>query len=89
MKEKLIELMEEAYFCSIENLADHLISRGVVVREKGEWELYWDEAYLMESYRCSICKEDAPTKAETMHDQVLKPFCPNCGADMRGGENDG
>ena len=28
-REKLIELMEEAYFCSIESLADHLIANGV------------------------------------------------------------
>lgn len=86
-REKLIALMEEAYYCSIEELADHLLANGVVVREKGEWESYWDVAYLSERYRCSRCKEDAPTKAETMHDQLLKPFCPNCGADMRKGEN--
>ena len=64
-------------------IADILIANGVVVREKGEWESYWDDAYLSESYRCSRCKEDAPSKAETMHDQLLTPFCPNCGADMR------
>ena len=32
-REKLIELMEQAYYCSIEELADHLIANGVVVRE--------------------------------------------------------
>jgi hypothetical protein len=31
MREKLIELIEEAYYCSIEELADHLIANGVVI----------------------------------------------------------
>jgi hypothetical protein len=29
VKEKLIALMEEAYYCSIEELADHLLANGV------------------------------------------------------------
>lgn len=31
MREKLIELIEEAYYCSIEELADHLIAGGVTL----------------------------------------------------------
>ena len=31
-REKLIELMEQAYYCSIEQLADHLLANGVVVQ---------------------------------------------------------
>ncbi len=30
-KEKLIELIEEAYYCSIEEMADHLITCGVTL----------------------------------------------------------
>ena len=31
MRERLIELIEDAYFCNIEELADHLIDNGVIV----------------------------------------------------------
>ena len=54
-----------------------------VKRERGEWIAYWDNDYLQYSYKCSVCEKDALTKEETMHDQVLTPFCPYCGADMR------
>ena len=75
-REKLIELMEQAYFCSIDNLADHLLANGVVVREKGEWmphfllgQRVWD---------CSNCKTLGVPHWVA---------CPVCGADMRKGEN--
>ena len=32
-REKLIELIEKAYYCSIEELADHLIANGVTIRK--------------------------------------------------------
>ena len=66
--------------CTLVYLADHLIANGVVVREKGEWELrhvghghYWE---------CSVCHKN-PCIYVTKDTQ----FCPNCGADMRKGEN--
>lgn len=31
MRERLIELIEDAYFCNIEELADHLLANGVIV----------------------------------------------------------
>lgn len=31
MKDRLIELIEEAYYCSIEEIADHLIAGGVTL----------------------------------------------------------
>lgn len=34
-------------------------------------------------YGCSEC-----IKRETMSPKKLKPYCPNCGARMDGGEND-
>lgn len=35
-------------------------------------------------YGCSECME-----RETMSPKKLKPYCPNCGAKMDGGENNG
>ena len=81
-REKLIELMEQAYFCSIEELANHLIANGVVVREKGEWIAgvgSWS------TRRCSACNWKIPYSWYVDLDELK--FCPNCGADMRKGEN--
>lgn len=102
-REKLIELYREAHRkahehcnntncdeCEYEDLgsncirilkADHLLANGVVVREKGEWE---KASEYMPIYRCSICKERNLFKNG---DNVFSNFCPNCGADMRKGEN--
>lgn len=33
MREKLIELIEQAYYCSILELADHLIANGVTIQK--------------------------------------------------------
>lgn len=30
-REKLVELIEQVYYCSIEELADHLLANGVIV----------------------------------------------------------
>ena len=81
-REKLIALMEEAYYCSIEELADHLIAHGVVVREKGEWMDNVDETGLLRNAwrKCSACGG--------LNFSKRPPLCPNCGADMRKGRTD-
>lgn len=52
------------------------------IRPQGEWLVvgHDDTTYW---YRCSICEY-------TEHDNFTKHhhFCPNCGADMRGGKNE-
>ncbi len=56
------------------------------VRPRGKWKhVSWhkDESYQEGGYwisRCTNCS--MPYHSET-------PFCPHCGADMRGGEHDG
>ena len=50
-------------------------------RPKGRWIEVYDLDYLKFIWSCDQCGEDAPTKPETC-DQILKPFCPNCGAEM-------
>ena len=66
----------------IASIADHLVANGVVVREKGEWlEHEWaeeSEGLLISNYECTVCQEWVRNKSN---------FCPNCGADMRKGEN--
>lgn len=56
-------------------IADHLIANGVVVREKGEWKRVYEECEGWVD-RCSQCKVIGDGS----------PFCPNCGADMRGND---
>ena len=95
-REKLIDLMyeldcEDEVFCnscgcrpsseSIVAVADHLIANGVVVREKGEWERVIptkSAAKWSNKVACPVCHRGA---------YVRYNFCPNCGADMRKGEN--
>ena len=55
-------------------------------RPKGHWVEVYDLDYLSYLYSCDQCGEPAPTKRETMFDQILTGYCPNCGADMRGEE---
>lgn len=84
-REKLIDMLCEveaarAIGTSMERCADHLISNGVVVLEKGEWESIGCKPHLI--YVCSLCG-DQWSYGAMFHFN----FCPNCGADMRKGEN--
>lgn len=66
----------QADMCQNGPIVDHLIANGVVVRKKGEWELYPSSEYR----RCRVCK----TEYEKARFNVRANFCPNCGSDMRG-----
>ena len=99
-REKLIELLkvdsctscgiEACYECVYSEYddcytaitADRLIAHGVVVREKGE-NLNADTPSLFGCSKCGWCCWDTYTS-----DTGKFNFCPNCGADMRKGEND-
>ena len=72
VREKLVELLNEAFFdynhgkgdgYIPRNFADHLIANGVTVQECGHWVSYQsDEPYgcqdEKEWYRCSKCEKD-------------------------------
>ena len=60
-------------------------------RKKGEWiEISWSEpepnvcctSYSIQSAKCSICGKYHTTPY--LHSLVYFPYCPNCGAHMRG-----
>ena len=84
-REKLLDILmdnlpdDNPWEGAVKTLLDHLLANGVVVREKGEWELYPSSEYR----RCRVCK----TEYEKARFNVRANFCPNCGADMRKGEN--
>lgn len=69
--------------CGLALSALHLIANGVVVREKGEWRNNKDE--YPECDKCGYMPQYDPM----IDDIYYSNFCPNCGADMRKGENDG
>ena len=69
----------QADMCQNGPIVDHLIANGVVVREKGEW----DDSYDGITPYCTACGRSHRGMNRTPN------FCPNCGADMRKGENDG
>jgi hypothetical protein len=85
-REKLTDLiasyMEFVKTATPKEMATYLISNGVVVREKGEWE---NENSRPKTYirRCTTCGG----KAYFCGVGCSYNFCPNCGADMRKGEN--
>ena len=88
-RERLIEIIKAAddYTLSLDDeLADYLISNGVVVREKGEWV----EKQRAHYFKCDKCKCPIPYKfGWRLYNGVVENkrfynFCPNCGADMRG-----
>ena len=66
----------------------------VVEVRHGGWKDRYDEKYANRLYECSLCGEIAPEGTvydeleRPLRQQMLSPYCPNCGADMRG-MNDG
>ena len=88
--EKLVELLGKMVDFSDGTLylmADYLVGKGVVLREKGEWKhcfIYTGNGldnYMqrMDGWECSECGYATLEKFD---------FC-TCGADMRKGENNG
>ena len=62
----------------INMLTTELLANGVVVREKGEWGAPFKVDADNIGRKCSQCGEFGVPCFN---------FCPNCGADMRKGEN--
>ena len=81
MREKLIELLDDTVGYTLDETGDYLIAHGVVVREKGEWRNNKDE--YPECDKCGYMPQYDPM----IDDIYYSDFCPNCGADMRKGEN--
>lgn len=53
----------------------------------GHWEK--EEDFIGKKYRCTMCKEVIRyDRAYVCQGELIFDFCPFCGADMRGEEND-
>ena len=56
MREKLIELIEQKYYCSIEEFADHLIANGVEIPVRcKECEYYKQNPWSKEENMMCMC----------------------------------
>ena len=64
------------------------------LRPKGRWEDMYGGRYDNSLYVCSVCREPALEKSATdflgrwWSRQEPSNYCPNCGADMRGNDNE-
>lgn len=79
MREMLIELIEEEYYCSIEELADHLIANGVTTSAELE-ELKADNERLRNMWAKAVSdasKAEAENKASRwipVTERLPEPF---------------
>ena len=65
------------------DIAEELYNAGYRKQSEGEWivaktERAWNDAEYPYMHRCSMCGNEEAS-------QSLTPFCPNCGAKMKGG----
>ena len=84
-REKLIELIEKwnkdefAISYASYELADYLITNGVVIQTQGEWVLcYEDWRKQIDGDKCTACGFEH-------YGTVINhyKYCPNCGAKMK------
>ena len=64
----------------IKGLIELISSADVVERKHGEWILEYEPNGKPYCFHCSVCDGDFHYIGIT----TAYPFCPNCGADMRG-----
>lgn len=67
------------------NLKKEIYELKAQLPKEGEWITTRTEYHDGEIY-CSICDHDAPTEGD--YRQVKTKYCPNCGAKMKGGNDD-
>ena len=96
VREKLVELLKQIKYVSVENAANILIDNGVTVQECGEW--VHPKGYVVSNgFLCSKCGHKEPSYypinprpggayiADENGNFFYPPklnYCPNCGAKM-------
>ena len=85
MRYRLIELLDTAKFRIyggrlMEQIADHLLSEGVIVQEQGHW-IEQSDGLDGVLYTCSACRCDWCTIDGTPVENNMR-YCPECGAKM-------
>ena len=68
-------------------IAEKLYNAGYRKQSDGEWKEFSDEYGIATHFVCSKCKADFVSSELTDKEFLeMMKFCPNCGADMGGGE---
>lgn len=71
-------------FTDITDIRIRLDQYGLKETKHGEWQVYYDEDSPQDGiWKCSICNY-----IRLIDDISPTRFCPNCGADMRGEEDE-
>ena len=97
-REKLMELIGEFFYgktdsgfviyfteSECEIIADYLLSHGVTFEKQGEWIDKPTGAYGRWQSWCSACGKHSGIGG--IESNRHKPYCPNCGARMKGAKN--
>ena len=74
VREKLIDLLKQIKYVSVENAANILIDNGVTVQECGRWKYYHKQNKAV----CTVCSFERDLDAN--FGKAIA--CPNCGAYM-------
>ena len=77
--------------CYYECMANEIIKNNYVKQSDGEWIDRHNGIFVNHIYMCSVCGKGTLLKPHINEldnmemIQALSPFCPNCGAKMKGG----
>ena len=67
----------------IRKLTDYIEDADVVEPKRGEWIVHFDDLFPEESTEeCSVCHAEQTLNGNDDN------FCPNCGADMKGADDE-
>lgn len=83
VREKLVELLKQIKYVSVENAANILINNGVTVQERGYWLSLADCANV--GVYCSVCNKKVYKEDYAWcnrKNKLRSDYCPHCGAKM-------
>ena len=78
--------------CRIADNAESLYNAGYRKQSEGEWKDRHENKYANHYYECSVCGKPALNRTvdnglgNPRQEQALSPYCPHCGAKMKGGK---
>lgn len=85
-REKAKRLLHIEYAYAAEQLLDEIPTADVAPVVHGKWIVRFDGPYKRRRCYCSHCGKHNGVGGIAQNQE--KPYCPNCGAKMDGGNND-
>jgi hypothetical protein len=86
IEELTAELIKTNSYGTLNAVAEHLYNADYRKQKEGEWIDKPTGAYSRMQSWCSACGKHSGIGG--IESNRHKPFCPNCGAKMRGGKNE-